>query len=523
MKKSITLLVGLACFALIFSSCTKTELKSSSSAADSAFQKSSTTRLSSLATGSLLVESLNGPITTNEITAFKSYMASVSAPATNDQNIWVYGNSGKQIEACGLMYEATGDQTILDRMIYYCDAALAGRNDLASAANGGQRTVWTGNIEPVWPSSDATVIPAQAGIEQGDVLSHMAYCAKLILQHPAIWSTTVGIGDPDGFGATYKARALKYIQQGDYVIDKWILPHFIKTSESNHFYFPGSPNTYKPNEPAPWNQLFMLTDGMIRLVQCHVILADSAARVTKYDGIIQPNITWFRANLTSNTSASGSACWDWAYQLPSGTEDSNHFAYEAEGLWLAYNSGRYGVSLSNLVPFANTYFDIILATVTGGVYAGRVDGTTGTGNSGGDNYVRDEYIYLADVRPEKYATVGNIEITQNKIASSPQITGRLLWLKNRRYTSMVSLFQNNSYAGWQASFGVGNYLEADLIANGGINDDASSIIVPAGLKVTVYTGNNYTGTAKTYTANTSSLTADGINDQISSLKVTTNP
>lgn len=33
-------------------------------------------------------------------------------------------------------------------MIYYCDAILAGRNDLASVANGGQRTLWSGNIEP---------------------------------------------------------------------------------------------------------------------------------------------------------------------------------------------------------------------------------------------------------------------------------------------------------------------------------------------------------------------------------------
>lgn len=101
-------------------------------------------------------------------------------------------------------------------------------------------------------------------------------------------------------------------------------------------------------------------------------------------------------------------------------------------MWLAYSSGRYGITKAQLMPFANTYFDIILATVTNGIYAGKVDGTTGSGNSGGDNYVRDEYIYWTEIRPEKFETVANIEISKNKIASSPQITARLLWEKNRR-------------------------------------------------------------------------------------------
>ena len=381
----------------------------------------------------MILDSLTGPVTTNEINAFKTYMNSRAAPTDHDQNVWVYGNPGKCIEACGLMYETTEDMVLLNRMIYYCDAALSGRNDLATAANGGQRIVWTGSIEPVWPSSDAAVTPAGAGIEQGSVVAHMAFCSKLIFQRPALWGSVVPDGDPKGYGATYYARALKYMQEGDYVIDTWILPRFIRTSESNHYYFPGAPNTYKPNEPAPWNQAFMLNNAFVRLTECHLLLNDAPARVAQYDAILQPNLDWFFANLRPNTSASGTACHIWAYALPTGTEDANHFAYDAEGLWIAYNTGRYGISFASLVPFANTYIDVILATVTNGKFAGRVDGTTGTGNSGGDNYVRDEYLYLCDFRPESYFQMGNIEINTNKIGSSPQITARLLWQKNRRY------------------------------------------------------------------------------------------
>jgi hypothetical protein len=381
----------------------------------------------------LVIDSLTGPVTAHEINAYKSYIAGIAPPSYGGGNIWVFGSSGKVLESCGLMYEASHDTAILDRMIYYSDAALAGRNDLASAANGGQLATWTGNIDPVWPSSAAGVTPAQAGIEQGDVLSHMVYCSLLILQNPSLWNVTVPGGDPHGYGTTYRARALTYLQQGDYVIDHWILPYFIVTSDSNHYIFPGAPNTYKAGQPAPWNQAFMLTNAFVRLTQCHILLADAPARVAKYDSIVKPNLAWFYANLTPNTSSIGSACWIWAYQLPTGIEDTNHFAYEAEGLWIAYNSGRYGLSFNDILPFANTYFDVVLAIVTNGLFAGRVDGTTGSGHSGGDDYVRDEYIYLTEFRPEQYAKVGNIEISTGHISSSTPIVARLLWEKNRRY------------------------------------------------------------------------------------------
>lgn len=473
----------------------------------------------------MVVESLNGALTTNEISAFKSYMAGVAAPTLGDQNIWVFGNSGKDIEACGLMYDATGDQAILDRMIYYCDAALSERNDLASAANGGQRIVWTGNIEPVWPSSSATVSPAQAGVEQGDVLSHMAFCAKLILQHSSLWNTNVTGGDPYGYGTTYKARALKYIQQGDYVVSNWIIPHFVRTSDKK-LYFPGAPNTYMPNNPAPWNQLFMVTNALTRLVQCHVLLSDSATRVASYDAIVQANIDWFKANVTANTSGAGTACWIWSYAYPSGVEDTNHAAYDSEGMYIAYDSGRYGVTLTDITKMANTYFDVVLATVSGGLYAGRVDGTYGTGHAAGDNYVRDEYLYLADIRKDKYFEAGNIEINQNKIASSPQITARLLWVKNKRYAAGIGdvyLYQNCSYGGWKATFDAGDFLMADLISKGGINDDASSIKIPPGMQVVLYTNNNYGGTALTLTADDACLSDHSFNDLTSSLKVSQLP
>lgn len=386
--------------------------------------------------GSLMImESLSGPVTQNEIDAFKNHIRSLELPAPNSGNGWVFGNPGKQIEACGLMYEVSHDKEILDRMITLCDDALSGRDDILPTEKGGKLTCWTGKVEPVWPSSPAGKLPAGAGVEQGATLGHMAYCAYLILQNPAIWNEKVSIGDPNNFGATYKERALKYLKEGDYVIDNWIIPHFIRTNDHNHYYFPGAPNTYKANEPAPWNQAWLLTDGFTRLALCHKVLNDDPARLAKYIAIVKPNIDWFIGTAIPNRSAIGSDCRVYPYSLaqPRGMEDTNHFAYDSEGLVLAYNSGLFGLTLNDLLPFANTYIDVVLGTIRDGKFAGRVDGTTGTGHGGGDDFVRDEYIYWADIRPDAYQQIGSIEIKTNKIAQSPQITARLLWEKNRRH------------------------------------------------------------------------------------------
>jgi hypothetical protein len=387
--------------------------------------------------GSFIVDSLGGPVTQNEINAFTNWMSGYAKPTANDGNQWVFGDPGKALEACGLMYDAirnnaTNNIGVLNRMIYYADAALAGRNDLEPAANGGQFITWTGKIDPVWPSSSQTT-PAQAGVEQGMVLAHIAYCSLLILETPSIWNNTIPDNDPNKFGATYKARALTYLTQCDYVIDNWILPHFMQAN-TNYYFFPGAPNTYMPNSVAPWNQAWMLTDGFVRLAQCHAILNDAQSRLTQYDAIAKANINYFFANRINNISKIGSACYKWAYSGPpsGGLEDTNHFAYDCEGLFIAYYSGRYGLAATDILPYANTYIDIVLATVnSSGDYAGLVDGTYGSNtHSSGDNYVRDEYLYFADFRPDSYVKMARIDST--KLHSSPSIISRLFFEKSRR-------------------------------------------------------------------------------------------
>ncbi|SFG81871.1 heparin lyase I family protein [Pedobacter insulae] len=86
----------------------------------------------------------------------------------------------------------------------------------------------------------------------------------------------------------------------------------------------------------------------------------------------------------------------------------------------------------------------------------------------------------------------------------------------------VTLYQNCSYGGWNSSLGVGSYTMSQLQALGVINDEASAVKVPAGLKVTLYKSNNFTGSVITLTADEDCLTDIGFNDSVSSLVVSVN-
>ncbi|QEK52640.1 hypothetical protein FYC62_13975 [Pedobacter aquae] len=99
-------------------------------------------------------------------------------------------------------------------------------------------------------------------------------------------------------------------------------------------------------------------------------------------------------------------------------------------------------------------------------------------------------------------------------------TNSVVTWSNVRYWEIpkVTVRQGCNYTGWSASLSVGDYTLSQLQALGFVNDDASSIVVPAGLRVRVYTDNNFAGTTASYTSSQSCLNST-FNDRISSIRV----
>lgn len=82
----------------------------------------------------------------------------------------------------------------------------------------------------------------------------------------------------------------------------------------------------------------------------------------------------------------------------------------------------------------------------------------------------------------------------------------------------IDLFDNADYTGWKASFDVGSYTTANLVAAGGVNNQASSVRVPSGYRVTLYDEDNFSGTTLVFTSSTNYV-GEAFNDKTSSIKV----
>ena len=379
---------------------------------------------------SMTVQSLSGPVTATEISSFKTFMATQSPPtAQTYDNTLADGTAGMNCEALGLMYEVTNDPAILNEMISFADSFIALRNDYTD-----RRVMWTGQVEPVWLTTATTSgDPGYAGCENNDIVGHIAYCAKLILQSPALWNTTVPDGNPHGYGVTYLQRAQTYVTRMEQVESQYMNPWFIDTSTDRikdstqvdpRFSALGQSTT-------AWNRQMMFINGWQRLSECHAILGDSPANVAFYDAICRASVSWFQTEW-QNTTGGGQPAYLWQY-APShagGNEEMNlHAAYDMWGLGRAYDAGKYGMTQPLLRPFAETLRYIIYQQGTSYTFAEWVNGDT----SKTRNYIYPEWMYIAAWDPCTFSIMAQADINQGSQGSTAIFDALILWVKNARY------------------------------------------------------------------------------------------
>lgn len=376
---------------------------------------------------SMVIDSLDGAVTAKEIDTFVAHLAQVQPPSSNLDNALAYGAGGRNVEALGQMYEVSGQARILDRMLQFTDRFLASRNHPSSG-----RVLWTGKRELAWPNKSATDAEARySATENGDVIAHIAYAAKLVLQKPALWQTPVPGGDPNGYGTTYLARAKTYVRELDRTIDTFIAPHFVK-SGSNRFLFPdsaawgslGSRYEGSRGKPVPWNQQTMLAGGFQRLAECHELLGTDAARVTRYDAVVRANIDWFLSDAKAKT-VNGQQVYDWGYSAGRVSEDTAHGAYDILGLYRALSRSKYGVPRAKVATFARTLNTVMHPSAH--AYTKRVDGTGGT-----QNHMLPEWLLLASVDAAVYRNLAASNVASGRQKGTPAVHANIVWIKNAR-------------------------------------------------------------------------------------------
>jgi hypothetical protein len=369
--------------------------------------------------GELLIESIDGPVTAKEIAAFKDYMQAMQYRPDNNHNNMVYGKIGNAAEAMGMMYETTGDRQILDQLIKLADLMLAARNHPQTG-----RILWTGNRELAWPNSpDSTDEYLYAGTENGDVIGHIVYPAKLILANQRLWNEKLADG------TTYQDRAKTYVCECDRTIDTYLLVHFVDP-KTNRYTFPTSPLYARLGDRAakamgkgvPWNQQMMLNNGFGRLAECHALLGDDPARVARYDAIVKTSCESFLASLV-HYDVNGHDCVKWSYAADDPTlhymEDTAHGGYDMLIL-RAWRSGRYGITKESLLPFANTAMYVIRRE--DGTYASKVNGTGTTAKT-----LRTTYLPLCQFVPELWPGAAKADLA--RAMHDPLLTATILSMK----------------------------------------------------------------------------------------------
>ncbi|WP_157760290.1 hypothetical protein [Chromobacterium violaceum] len=378
----------------------------------------------------MTVDSLDGPVTRNEIQSFVDFAQELQPGASNAGNEWAQGRSGENLKAMALVYDIAPSQPLLDKMVSFCDALLSERNDIQPAP-AGQRVIWTGRIDPVWPNQP-DLSPIQTGGEQGDPVGHLGSCARQILKTTPLLKQKVTGGDPFRFGATYLQRAKTYLSEADKTVDQHILKSLLRLTDGKRMYFAANA-PYKGGQPVPWNQQMMFGYGFLNLAQAHELLQDDPARVKRYDQILQANLDWFlQSGLTRYTDKAGRPAYDWGYAMPDTSgEDNSHGSLDSAGLYRLYQSGRYGLKAAQLAPIANTVLDVM--RLGDRHYAGRLDGTTGAGNSKDTNYLRSGYLFTALFQPSAYYTMmSDAGIRDGSNASRIDAFSRFLAVKAAR-------------------------------------------------------------------------------------------
>ena len=140
-----------------------------------------------------------------------------------------------------------------------------------------------------------------------------------------------------------------------------------------------------------------------------------------------------------------------------------------------------------------------------------------------DNTISRVYLLNNPSVSLSYTVTDQINVTVPATAPNADLSVVCVEVQGMPTRVSPTVFQNVGYQGTRTALPLGSYTSSQLSAAGLGPARASSILVPDGYQVTGYSGDNFTGTAWTFTSNAADLRTTGNNDAIASLKVTFNP
>jgi hypothetical protein len=131
------------------------------------------------------------------------------------------------------------------------------------------------------------------------------------------------------------------------------------------------------------------------------------------------------------TDHKGNTAYNWAYTLPGTTgEGAEEGQWDVDGFYRLWVSGRYQFPTSKMLPFAITFVDVM--TLGPNSYAGRVDGTSGSGHAVHTTTIHQGWLLLSDLRPDAYHSMMAANLPTRGSTGNLSSYNRSLFVKHRR-------------------------------------------------------------------------------------------
>ncbi|SDQ00342.1 Putative glycoside hydrolase Family 18, chitinase_18 [Mucilaginibacter sp. OK268] len=253
---------------------------------------------------------------------------------------------------------------------------------------------------------------------------------------------------------------------------------------------------------------------------------------SSYPNLLKSVAKWFGPNSTSAVTLSMGKKPVFFYDTD-GSLDNNSLTGTKSNydyiLFQSYTTGSHfwsGSGTQSFSPLVTAYgLDKLIFLVNGDSFK-HADGTED--QSGGDaKATSDLYSYANWVKANNGTGVGAYRMSRDYNHTPPFIVSRnAIQLMNGTgggtTTTGVTFYQNTNYSGTVTSLiPKGTYTLAQLQAYGFVDNWASSVKVPSGWTVIMYTNNNFGGTSWTRTANTPDFTtlSPNANDKVTSVKI----
>ncbi|MFY0650603.1 MAG: T9SS type A sorting domain-containing protein [Cyclobacteriaceae bacterium] len=360
----------------------------------------------------MILENVNGDLTSNEIKGLKQYALNAWLPTHNDFNYYFRKRMNSYM--IEWLYKTDKDIDLLNRAITIARRAVAYRNDNICNVNDlytCYQISYDRSIAPVWPNykeleiyEDGThgLAPGASGFAG---LPMITIPVRMIAENSNIWSLEFE-------GKSYRDIANELAGEAQKTID---YTYDVFVGDDHLIRYPSTmQRTEWHGNVYIYNRVFPVMSGAIPLLESYEIFETHQDKIEEIDRVNQAMIDYLIDDMTF-FQVNGKECVRYPYsdeaqeKNPDQAEDFTHGSFDSRDFQLFYKSGRYDFDERYVNAMANTLVEVL--DNGDGTFKERLNGSGNVTKGTPISY--DGYVWYASYRPEVYKIIVNHILEKN--------------------------------------------------------------------------------------------------------------